>query len=295
MDVTMTAAFLAAIGLLYLTAGYIGFGPTSFLQETSKDIFFNKLENTTKKSLVPKVLLIAVLGTAWLAIMFYFISHYNDSFRIVNRIVTFIPIFHIVHHLVTRFSKIDTVKVTGGVAFLITVIIDALLQYYDTTAVQNIGSVFIALYILVILRSIKLKTFLIFGAGIMIFDFVAVFYTQQMIDVAKATQGIPGGSVVVPTSADSESVSAISTGLGDIIIPGMLAMIAFRQSQQFGGVSLWVCTFLGYALGSVVTEYVLFNTNFPQPATIYLIPGVTLGYFAAVLYKRLTWKQVREI
>jgi minor histocompatibility antigen H13 len=125
--------------------------------------------------------------------------------------------------------------------------------------------------------------FLLLG-GLFFYDVFWVFGTDVMVTVAKNFEGPV--KIIFPTSLHPLKTSIL--GLGDVVLPGMLIAMCLRYDCHRAGAEpfgpfprpyFW--TVLGaYALGLVITEFVMVYFNAAQPALLYLVPctvGAVLG------------------
>jgi presenilin-like A22 family membrane protease len=136
-----------------------------------------------------------------------------------------------------------------------------------------------------------------------LYDAISVYKTKHMIDLAdtlidlklpilfvipktkdyslvKQTKGLK------ETLKEGEKRDAFFMGVGDIVIPGILAAAAFHNIDQFGfliGLSVIAGTIVGFALLMV---FVL--TGRPQAGLPFLCPGAILGYVISSLVLVLT-------
>lgn len=121
------------------------------------------------------------------------------------------------------------------------------------------------------------------AAGIIIFDLIAVFWTKWMVDYANLLKTYPVYIAVPSLTIDGQTVLS-SIGLGDIILPGAVIMLAFRQARQLEKIFLGYGTLLGFIVGLCVSSIILHLTQLPQPATLYLFPSVYLGLICSAYF-----------
>jgi hypothetical protein len=116
----------------------------------------------------------------------------------------------------------------------------------------------------------------------MAFDFFAVFYSMQMQKLAQISGNNSGVMIVIPEGISPEAQGVLATGVGDLVFPGLIIMLAYRTYGKLGAAG----SISGYLLGMIITLVVLFYSDFPQPATIYLIPMTYAGFGVATLIKK---------
>lgn len=144
--------------------------------------------------------------------------------------------------------------------------------------------------LLFVLRNITRAQFWIVSIGIMAFDVYGVFLTDQIITAIDGSSGgirgpLPFGLIFLPQDFSLSAQPILSLGAGDIIFPGLLMMIAYHETQNRSKLTYYL-TGLGYVIGLVVAIVVMIIMQQPQPATIYLIPGVLLGYYTGRVIQR---------
>ena len=157
------------------------------------------------------------------------------------------------------------------------------------TAVGAIAMLGISLTILIVLALLICMA---------LYDAISVYKTKHMIDLADTLIDlklpilfvIPKTkeySLVKQTKGLKESLKegekrdAFFMGVGDIVIPGILAAAAFHNISDYGfliGLSVIVGTLVGFALLMV---FVL--TGKPQAGLPFLCPGAILGYVISSL------------
>lgn len=102
--------------------------------------------------------------------------------------------------------------------------------------------------------------------GVIYYDVHSVFHTHKMLALAK----------IAHESPMMMTFSSFLIGLGDIAIPGLFVMLAFRAGSRYGNGIIY-STVLGYMIMFFVT-IAMVRAYGPQPATLYLLPGVAVPY-----------------
>jgi len=146
----------------------------------------------------------------------------------------------------------------------------------------DIAAVCMTIVFLVNFRDVSFKSAAIISLIVMIYDVVSVFGTGVMQKVASGVLGSVPMLLIVPRSFALQSERAFALGLGDIVIPGILIMIALREAKNYTNTKAGWMTILGYVVGCILTFIVVVISKAPQPATIYLIPCTFLFLWLAV-------------
>jgi presenilin-like A22 family membrane protease len=151
--------------------------------------------------------------------------------------------------------------------------------------------------------SLTILIVIVLLVGMALYDAISVYKTKHMIDLADTLIDLKlpilfvipkarGYSLVKQTKGlketlkEGEKRDAFFMGVGDIVIPGILAAAAFHNIDQFGfliGLSVISGTLVGFALLMV---FVL--TGRPQAGLPFLCPGAILGYVISSLILILT-------
>ncbi|MDO8521328.1 MAG: presenilin family intramembrane aspartyl protease [bacterium] len=233
-----------------------------------------EVTNETPLSRSPLIgtLAVAAYFTVMLAAIVFFFQNFPTTIKmllmLVFTIVTyrfFLFLFEIARHSATKLST-RLLAVTFGCT------ITALWTLYPNWLTINIAAALVAVTMLLLLQTIPLRTMTVVAVGVTIYDVVAVFSTGQMIAVAGAAKDLPM-MLIIPQSFDLASTPAQMLGLGDIVIPGAIIMAALKKNIR----NVYPFTLLGYFIGLTTAIGVVYLTRFPQPATIYLVPGVLFG------------------
>jgi len=183
----------------------------------------------------------------------------------------------------------------------IRVVIATLLSYawyvHPNWVTINSVALCMGLFVLMQLKDITLKQVLTFSIAIMTYDAVAVFGTKMMQEVAasvSAKETLAPIVVFIPRSFAIESDRVFIMGLGDIVIPGAIIMMAINKARQYAAPLLSVGAITGYVAGALVSFAMLFGFQHPQPATIYLIPGALAGFLVPAWYYGLVKKSLSD-
>jgi presenilin-like A22 family membrane protease len=157
------------------------------------------------------------------------------------------------------------------------------------TAVGAIAMIGISLTILIVLALL---------IGMAVYDAISVYKTKHMIDLADAVIDLklPILFVIPKTKTyslvketkglkeqlkEGEKRDAFFMGVGDIVIPGILAAAAFHNIADYGfliGLSVIAGTLVGFVL-----LMLLVIKGKPQAGLPFLCPGAILGYIISSL------------
>lgn len=181
----------------------------------------------------------------------------------------------------------------GGIGASIT----ALVYYtYPNWLTQDIVALLITTAILTSISKITLRQTLILFCTIMIWDVIAVFGTGIMVIAAGALKDLHTPMLTsIPSSVSLAGKPLFNLGLGDIVLPGFLVMVAIREWKKRRMPLFPILTIIGYFCGCALAVFVLFFTGMAQPATIYLMPAVTIGFFAAAWYHNTLTELLRSL
>lgn len=110
------------------------------------------------------------------------------------------------------------------------------------------------------------------------YDVVQTLATSSMIRYAERAVTISWpGLIRIPLHITSlTAIQGPAIGAGDLLIPGILAVIAGRIAQRSGARSILWAALIGFAAGVLLALVVVTILDIPQPATIFTVPGVAL-------------------
>ncbi|GEM_PF-2882170 len=163
-----------------------------------------------------------------------------------------------------------------AILFMSLVVAAVLWVIHPNWLTLDISALIFAVVMLMMFRKMTFTGASILSAAIMLYDVLMVFGTQTMQKAAGKFIELPI-LLTVPSSLALDAEPLIKIGLGDIVLPGAIVILAFRKMVQCRNSALPGFAMSGYALGYAVTLVVLYVFRFPQPATIYLMPGALLG------------------
>lgn len=181
-----------------------------------------------------------------------------------------------------------------GLAIVLNVIIVALLYLYPEWYIIDISGMITAVGAVAMLGiSLIIPIVLILLIVMAAYDAISVYKTKHMIDLADTLieLKLPILFVIPKTSSyslieetkglkeklkDGEKRDAFFMGVGDIVIPGILAVAAFHSVPESGfliGLSVLAGTLVGFV---VLMAFVIKGK--PQAGLPFLCPGAILGY-----------------
>jgi presenilin-like A22 family membrane protease len=186
-----------------------------------------------------------------------------------------------------------------GISVAIMAFIVFLLVKFPEWYVVDIAGIIIAVGAIAMIGiSLTILIVIALLAGMAIYDFISVYKTKHMIDLADTLVDlklpilfvIPKNteySLIKETKrlkqklAEDEKRDAFFMGVGDIVIPGILAAAAFHNISGNGlaiGLSVIAGTLVGFA--ALMTFVV---KGKPQAGLPFLCPGAILGYIISSL------------
>jgi presenilin-like A22 family membrane protease len=189
--------------------------------------------------------------------------------------------------------------VSFGLSVAIMAIIVALLVKYPEWYVIDISGIITAVGAIAMLGiSLTIFIVLVLLIGMALYDAISVYKTKHMIDLADTLIDlklpilyvIPKSlnySLIKQTKGLKESIKAgekrdaFFLGVGDIVIPGILAVAAFHNVDSNGlliGLSVVAGTLVGFAF---LMTFVIKGK--PQAGLPFLCPGAILGYLVSSL------------
>ncbi len=183
-------------------------------------------------------------------------------------------------------------------AVIMAVIVGLLVKYPEWYIVDTSGIITAVGAIAMLGISLTILIVLLLLIGMAIYDFISVYKTKHMIDLADTLVDLKLPVLfVIPKTRDyslvkesktlkeklkeGEKRDAFFMGVGDIVIPGILAAAAFHNIADNGfliGLSVVAGTLAGFA---ALMVFVLKGK--PQAGLPFLCPGAILGYVISSL------------
>ena len=262
---------LVVVGV-YLLADYLAFG-------LDKGVEMNILPNINKResfwAMLKQVVGIFFVLTLVLFVLAFVIKLSGGV--IFKGLIIFIfwtAAFNFAYFLNIKFKPI---KIT--LQIIMATVVTAAWVVFPSWLTLDIAGLIVILWALANCKTLTFKQVLVLLIAVMIYDVVAVFGTgvMQIVALGAVKMHLPL-MLTIPQSFSLASSALFKIGLGDIVLPGLMIMIAFREGRQRRLPAVSWATIGGYIVGGLVTVTILFLTHVPQPATIYLVPGVLIGF-----------------
>lgn len=197
----------------------------------------------------------------------------------------FCYIAYAVYRIITSIGKNDSApkRITASVcAFLV----GSGWIVYPHRITIDLAALAVTIWLIGMLGNLSFVKISIFSTAIVLYDAIHVFGTHLM---QKAAGGIVQSGI--PAMID---LVYFQMGVGDIVLPGMAVVFGIRLAKELKVPILGAAGILGYVIGLFVTLAVLFVSQYPQPATIYLIPSVFVFLLAAAWAKGVFSKFVHS-
>jgi presenilin-like A22 family membrane protease len=196
-------------------------------------------------------------------------------------------------------SYLVTWELALGFSALIMAVIVGLLVKFPEWYIVDISGIITAVGAVAMLGiSLTILIVVLFLIGMAVYDAISVYKTKHMIDLADALIDLKLPILyVIPKSRDyslvkqtkglKESIKeggkrdAFFMGVGDIVIPGILAVAAFHNIPTYGlaiGLSVIAGTLVGFV--GLMTFVI---KGKPQAGLPFLCPGAILGYVISSL------------
>jgi len=135
---------------------------------------------------------------------------------------------------------------------------------------------------------IDVKNVVIIGIGMLLYDFISVYLSETMMNVADMvmSSNLPL-LIIIPKHLAINSEKFLAIGLGDILIPGIIAQTVMMYYQDKVARSFILLVFISlyvFGLGSAIASRFVFDA--PQPALVFIIPLMIMGLIAVQLKTR---------
>lgn len=286
--------FGLAISVFYLIVGYLAISIGLSVPSRNLVLEWIKIRKTLWGNLFQIGAVVIVLSI--LLYFLYFSTQYY-GYKVVAASAMFLgwsASFVMAEIVLLRFglSKVIARITAAFIAFLFIY----LWFYYFNWIITDAVALVLALFFLVSFKRISFIQSLLVGVSVVIYDVIAVFGTGIMIKLVNVVMPVApsiripstGGALpilfVVPSSFALETHMLFIIGLGDIIVPGLIVIAAIKESERLNCYFLMLGAVSGYVAGVIFSTFILYLTGAAQPATIYLVPGVVLGFVSVALY-----------
>ena len=283
------SCFQLAILITYGISCYLAFHPnqSKALEESEKGLsnLFNWLNEATLLGFLKKMLVIALFMSAVLLFIYNLPQIPIKSNSTVTSIspFKFLIIFNTLvasatlsQYLADIFHLEQVPKFRIFLNIVIFALTNAWIMFPNWLTIDA-AALAMGVMLLVQFRSISFRGTILLSFAVMLYDAIAVFGTRIMQKAAGGFMELPI-LLKVPSSLALSAQPIIHIGLGDIVLPGVIVMMAMRESRNNSKSSLFTAAMVGYVVGFIITILVMAIFQFPQPATIYLMPCTLLCF-----------------
>lgn len=158
----------------------------------------------------------------------------------------------------------------------------------ESWAWNGISSLAVVVTALLVFRTLRFRPLAILSAGLFAYDLAHVYGTGLMMRmVENAGESVSSLAMIIPASLSLGSEESYLMGHGDIVVPGVWAMLAFRMASAHRRPVVMATTLAGIVLGWAAAIATLEWTAHPVPALLFLVPGAALGYLASAIPLRV--------
>lgn len=252
-----TIVFYAAIFGLFILADFVS-------RRNPRRLFYGGIKPKDSRKL-----LFVCIGTA---VATLFIMRALLQAGVGLEYFMLIPYLLIFFEFGRGFSRSWKYPKTCALAFSLSV--SFLWLLYPHWLVLDMTSLLAGLAMLVMFGNLTFKQCAILSAAIVVFDVLMVFGVGAMQEVALGAMNTPA----VVTVPDYLTSGPTVTGLGDIVLPGIVVLVAFKKARELQAPLLGYLTAVGYLIGSLVVDIIIMIFHYPQPATLYLLPAVLAAF-----------------
>lgn len=260
---------LSILVFLWATAKFVALNPRMFVGKQKPFLRFYQSVTTSSMRMFAVVIAIAgIMSLALFLIMLVIFNLHIFKYLMVLDITALLAIFVV-------FFSTSRLHFLVAITCILAVIVSWMMwpNWLTTNALAAIVALSCLCILLRILCNFKLAMMLV--SGLFIYDIVNVFFTGNMV---KAAHGVLNMSlplpllITIPARASLDAPRAGALGAGDIVVPGLLILIASVLAYRYRKMSLLYMGLLGYGVGLTVTFIILEVTQTGQPALLYLFP-----------------------
>lgn len=262
--------------LFYVSACYLAFGYEGGLTPARLESLEKKVSEDGNKGIMRMAITVSLWMSLVLIVIYVSMKTIGDPRAVFGDFLVFVVSYAFCRHLR---GGAAWAQVSWGPRVDLAVGILACLAwiFFPGWITADIFGVIAAVMILVLYRNLSAPLCLAVSIGIIVYDAFHVFGTRIMQEVAFGSGATALGLLTIPESLSSTAAPLVEIGVGDLVTPGLIVMLAYR----IGKVRSAAGAIIGYVVGIALTMWVNIHFDFPQPATIYLIPGVWVGYWIA--------------
>ncbi|MEA2054273.1 MAG: presenilin family intramembrane aspartyl protease PSH [Candidatus Thermoplasmatota archaeon] len=264
---------IIAMGLLFLVIQFLALAATEPFHAVGAKAF----ENPDDPANVLQVILIVIVFTAFILL----IARYKKKF--VKYIILFV-FFMSIYYIFQAFFLVIVPSISFSVSFILAILAIILLMKYPEWYVVDILGMIIAAGIIAIFGvSISIPLTIALLSILAIYDAISVYKTKHMISLADTVVGesLPL-LMVVPKKRNYSFLKetglrkerdALFMGLGDVIVPGILASTSYFSGSFIVAISV----ITGSSVGFFLLMRLAARGN-PQAGLPCLNGGAIIGY-----------------
>lgn len=270
---TVLAIMLLFPVFFYVSACYLAFGYKGALTSARLVMIEKKVSEGGNKGFMQAAIAVFVLMSVILLGTYMLMKTVGDPRVYLSVFLVFVMTYCFIAHLR---GGVAWAQVSWGILIdlLVAGLVCCVWLSYPNWMTANLFGIVVGMRLLVIYRNVSLQLCLALSIGIITYDALHVFGTRIMQEVASNTGASALGLLTIPSSLSVSAVPLMQIGLGDLVFPGFIVMVAYRIGKVWSAAG----AIIGYVVGMGLTLWVNIHFNFPQPATIYLIPATFLGY-----------------
>ncbi len=173
---------------------------------------------------------------------------------------------------------------------------------FNNVLTSNILGILFLVSAFLVLPKMSLKIAIMIGVGMVIYDWIAVFETDLMMNVASVAvrEYIPL-LLYIPDPANVWGRPIFALGLGDIVIPGLIIKAEMERAKEYDLPRVWniplftTVSIVGYFIGLGIATIAVFTFKAAQPALIYIIPTMlTMLLLAYAVTGQFKSKEITE-
>jgi presenilin-like A22 family membrane protease len=240
-----------------------------------------------------RVLGIALLMTGFLLLFTLTISHFPDIYawgeRVNHALMAWILFGYILNPKKRLVLHAVGIAVSAGT-------MTALVFWPEIWIVQDVTAIVTLAGVMLMLRNLRFSRLAICSAGLFLYDLTNVWITGFMLRLKCATDDATANmAVLIPDALSAGSKILLSIGTGDILIPGVWMMLAFRTAVEHKNPYVVVLTLLGIIAGWIAATATLILTSYPVPALVFLVPGAAAGYLTGHMLTRRNEKRAKSL
>lgn len=275
--IIMVAVFCSFIVVCFLTGSYIAFNER-MSGRLVQNLLLEKLEEgSVKRGGFVQVMVIAVFLSVLLVLCVLLMKFFGVAVYRIFLIFSYWTVVWVLLRYICITLGLPLNNMTRGMQIILASGTTLVWVFWPSWLTLNITALTVGILFLVQFSGIKLKTAIILFCGMMLYDTVNVFKTGLMQISVDFVKDLPI-LLAIPSSFSLDAKRVALLGLGDVVLPGFMVMIAAREAKRYNTKMFVITTIVAYFVGLGVVYGVVELTDFPQPATLYLCPAVVIGF-----------------